>query len=56
MLLLLKQEKMLKGEESFPKVQCFVALKMIYKMVNHKIHVLLSDPTDQVPVLNYALH
>lgn len=47
---------MLEGEESFPKLQRFVTLKMIDKMVNHKIHILLSDPTDQVSVLNYALH
>lgn len=47
---------MLKGEESFPKLQCSVTLKMIDKVVNHKIYILLSDPTDQVPVLNYARH
>lgn len=47
---------MLKGEESFPKLQCFVTLKMTYKIHVNKIPFLLSDPTDQVPVLNYALH
>lgn len=56
LLLLVKQERVLKGEESFPKVQCFLTLRMIYKMVNQKIHILLSDPTDQVPVLNCTLH
>lgn len=55
LLLLLKQERMLKRGRDFPKLQCFVTLKMIYKMADHKIYAFRSYRPDACAKLCPAL-